>query len=253
MKRILILAAACLAAFGCNINISFPLNVVVGNGIETVKSYDLSGFDAISAAGSMDVVYSQCQDSSSVVLTADENLIDIFEVRVEEGTLKFSTKKGTSVRSKVHPVLRVCSPAVNAINLSGSGDCEIRDELLAPGAFSFRASGSGDLNACKICCTDFSAKISGSGSIAVSDLTVNSASAAISGSGDIAFGAVTAESISIGISGSGDAVVGCRNAGDIDIRISGSGDIRLTGTARSLKKRISGSGSIHASSLTLSE
>ena len=73
---------------------------------------------------------------------------------------------------------------------------------------------------------------------------------ASSGSGNIESD-IAADSITMTFSGSGDGDFFCKDAGHIDVRISGSGDVRLSGTARSLSSKVSGSGRVNSSHLHL--
>ena len=252
MKRLLIILASIIAASSCIINVN--LNKVVGNGNIVEKTYEFDSFDAIRVAGAMDVVYIQEDVKPVAVFRVDENLFDEYTLEVEEGTLVISSKPGSLPIPTKGAKVTVTAPVIKSVKLTGSGDCSIPNGFTSEGDFSYSVAGSGDLHAYSINCRNFDSRVSGSGDIEIGSLVAEgSANMVISGSGDIELEAATCESLGITISGSGSADIGCRGAGDINVRISGSGSISLAGTARSLSKSVSGSGSVNAHHLTLSD
>ena len=251
MKRLFILLAAVAISASCIINVNF--NKVVGNGTVVEKAFTFDSFDAVQVAGAMDVVYIQEDATPSAVLRTDENLIEEYTLEVQEGVLVVSHKKGSMPIPTKGTRITVTAPDLRSMKLAGSGDCSIPNGLQTAKDFTFSVSGSGDLDAYSIRCGNFTSSVSGSGDISVGTLICNDAEMSVSGSGDIEIKALTAENVSIAISGSGSGDICCREAGDINVRISGSGSISLSGTARSLSQRVSGSGGVHARGLSLSE
>lgn len=250
MKRILLVLAAAFAVASCSLNIGFV--PVIGNGQIAEKSFTFESFDGIVVRGAVDVVFIPTAGESSAVLRTDENLLDVYTLEVHDGELVISSEKGRSPIPKKGTKLTVKAPAISKMHVSGSGDCSIEGALVVPGDFIFSVSGSGDLDAVSIACRSFTSKVSGSGDVDAGAIIADSATFSISGSGGIDVKSITSESVSVGISGSGSADIGCKEAGDIAVSISGSGSIRLSGTARSLSQKISGSGSINAKNLSLS-
>ncbi|MBO4671414.1 MAG: DUF2807 domain-containing protein [Oscillospiraceae bacterium] len=229
MKRIISIVAA--AALLCSVS-SCVLNwkVVRGNGVAVTSEVEVPAFSSISILGSSDVVFTQ--GPKAVSLTTDENLLEYYSIEVEEDKLIVSTQKGVSVSPKTKTVITVSNPDLSGVGILGSGDCKVQDGLKSEGEFSFTVTGSGDLYADSIVCTEFTSKVSGSGDVKVEGLTCESASLSVLGSGDIA--------------------IGCKDAGDFKVRISGSGDVKLWGNARTLEQKVSGSGSVDAKRLALS-
>ena len=229
MKHLALLVATMIVASSCIININSK--IVRGNGIAAQKTVEVTDFDAVSVLGSMDVVYTQSEEPVSVVLHADENLIDLIVVEVKDNKLVVSTEKGYSISPKADTYVSVKSPGISSASIIGSGDIEIKDALVVDGPFRFSVTGSGDLEADSLICKELECSISGSG--------------------DIDAGPVTAESISLSIAGSGDIDLKLKDAGDVKARISGSGDISLYGNAGSLDSKVTGSGDVHTTGLKL--
>ena len=248
MKRILLIAAAA-ALYSCTL-VSF--NYMKGNGVSVDTVFEVDEFDSISSRCSLDITYSQTAEGQSAVLTCDENLVDLFDIRVEDGILIVDTKRGSSYSTKAKTFVTIKSPKLSALKLSGSGDCNITSPINTDGDFSFKVSGSGDIEADGIVvCKSFSSSVSGSGDIEVAGVQAQSADFKDSGSGDIEVDGITAEDISVRMSGSGDITLKCNDAGYIDASLSGSGDLILTGSARSIKSNTTGSGNVRSSNLTI--
>ena len=252
MKKIVMIFAAALLVAGTasciQIN-GLPFQIVRGNGVQVEQVIDAHDFNDIEVVGSMDVVFTQGPES--VVLTADENLVEYYVIEASDGSLKITSKRGYTLMHKAKTFVAVSAPDLTKVRIAGSGDCDIQGDLLLEGDLALRISGSGDIETGRVVCKDFSAKIAGSGDIEAEAIEAGDVQLSISGSGDIDVEAVTASAVSIGISGSGDAAIGCKDAGDVSARISGSGSVRLWGSATSLDSHVSGSGRVNSRDLEL--
>lgn len=231
MKKIIgiIAVAALLSVAACSCCFNYPMKVVRGNGVSVTSEVEVPAFSAINLVGSGDILYTQ--GPQAVSITTDENLLEYFIIEVEDGELIVRNEKGVSISPKTKTVVTVSSPDLNGVKIIGSGDCKVVDGLQTEGDFSFTVTGSGDLEAGSIVCKSFTSKVSGSGDVKVDALTCDTTSLAVVGSGDIE--------------------IGCKDAGDISVRISGSGDVTLSGRARTLEQKISGSGDVHSKALAL--
>lgn len=250
MKKLAMFFAAALlmvAAAACTDG--FPIKILSGNGVSAEQVLDVHDFTAIEILGSMDVYYTQGPES--VTLTADENLMEYYSITEVSGNLVVTSKKGCILSPKAKTYLTVSAPDLAKVIILGSGDCVLRGDFQTDGDFSFTLGGSGDLDAGRVSCKDFSASITGSGDIEVDALVASSASFTISGSGDVEVGALTSETTRLRITGSGDADIVCRDAGDITVNLTGSGDAHLTGTAKSLDAKTTGSGKVYRDGLVL--
>ena len=227
MKKILFMSVALLAVLACNFVVAAPGKHIKGNGVKVEKSFDTAPFDAVRLNGSFDVVFTQ--GPQKVVLSADENLIDVFKVEVRDGSLYLGVERGTGFSTRNKVVFTVSSPELNAVKVNGSGDFKVRN-VLDSDNLSLSINGSGDIEADKVECKN---------------LTCN-----INGSGDIEVDALSAASADVKINGSGDVNLTCKNVGDIYVKINGSGDVELFGSARSISSKVNGSGNVNTRGLT---
>lgn len=252
MKKFAFLALAAIVAFCSCI---WDVAGETGNGVSVQTKITVTEFSAISVPSSIDVFYTQTPGGQSLTLTCDENLVEFYLIKVEDGTLVVTTKPGVSVRSKVKTYLTVNSPVLETVKLSGSGDMHIGSPIVSEGDFAIRISGSGDVETSgTVSCRNFSARTSGSGDAFVAGVTAASAEFKSSGSGDLTSNGVTAEDVSIALFGSGDCTLNCKGVGTVSVKISGSGDCTLTGTAATLANiDISGSGDFNMRGLSVGQ
>ena len=250
MKKNALILIATLALTSCMGIFGEP-----GNGVSVQQAIEVGEFDSISVPSSIDVYYTQTPGEQSLTLTCDENLVDYYNIVVEERALKVKTKPNVNVRPKAKTFLTVNSPTLSGLKLSGSGDVFTDGPIVTDGDFTISISGSGDCKANGIIqCAKFSAHTSGSGDTFLAGIVAETAGFKDTGSGDIKSTGVTAENISIDLSGSGDCSLECKDAGIISVKISGSGDVTLTGNAKSLGNlSLTGSGNINVSGLSMGE
>ena len=223
-----LLAASCTCTFNGN-GFSLGDKIVRGNGVEAQKIIEVGDFNAVSLAGSLDVIFTQTEGESSVVLHSDENLLDYYRIELDRNTLVVSTKPYTSISPKAESYISVCAPSLEAASVMGSGDIVIDNDIQVDGPLSLSVAGSGDISADRIVCKEFEAKVAGSG--------------------DIDAGPVTAEDIKLSVAGSGDIDLELIDAGNVNAKIAGSGDITLLGNARSISSKVTGSGDVHTTGL----
>lgn len=70
-----------------------PINRITGSGNVVDRTYDLADFNAISATSAFNVDVTQ-GDAFAVSVQVDDNLLDVLNVRVEDGTLHIALQEG---------------------------------------------------------------------------------------------------------------------------------------------------------------
>ena len=196
-----------------------------------------------------------------VEVETQKNIADVFETVVENGVLVLKTKSGVSNLSYDKLNVYVEMPAVEGINISGSGDISIETMLLGDKlafdisgsgnisaqkglntkALQFGLSGSGSIDAGSITTSELSAEITGSGGLNTAG-TADKATYSVTGSGDISAKNVKTKTVEARISGSGN--ISCHADEAIDADASGSGNITYSGNATAVKSKASGSGNV---------
>ena len=235
-------------------------NGITGKGAIERTTRDVKDFKSIDLATSANVFIKQGA-TFKVEVETHKNIADVFETIVENGVLTLKTKKGVwNMRyDKLNVYIEM--PAVEGIDISGSGDIKAETALsgdnmniivsgsgnilieqgLTAKTVKIRISGSGDVKADGISTSDLSAKISGSGGLDLSG-TADKADYLVSGSGDITAKSVKSRAVQAHVSGSGN--IDCHADQSVDAQSSGSGNITYSGNATVVKAHASGSGNV---------
>jgi hypothetical protein len=190
---------------------------IAGNGIIKEKEIGKLDFTAIDSRGSVDITVSS-SSNAPVIISGDENLIDIVEVSVINGTLTVRNKEGVSYSTK-HG-LKVIVPnngKIEKIAVSGSSDL-ITESALTGEKLYVTCKGSSDFKG---------------------DINTRKCELNMSGSSDYK-GNLKVEDAKLVFSGSSD-FIGSLDAKYADISCSGSSDCKITGFAEECKISMSGS------------
>ncbi len=252
MKNLVTFASAILLAFSTTACSQFRHTEHTGSfGGKTVKAsknyvtkdIKVDNFTEINLKGSPDVTYTQKAGKPKVEIYTSDNIVDLLDIKVVDGTLNIGFKKGVNVSYNKLEV-RVSSETLNQIGVAGSGDFALVNGLKTD-RLKIAVAGSGDINADNIVCTNnLEVAIAGSGDIESNNLTCNGLKASIAGSGDMKLKNITANNAEASIAGSGKVILSGTTQ-EANYRISGSGDLSATDfQAKRISASISGSGSI---------
>ncbi len=215
---------------------------VRGNGVLEEQTRALSGFNAISSAGSVDVFVKQ-GNTYSVVVRADGNLLNYIKTEVRDNTLIISVTKNIW-HAKILEV-HITMKNLQKVMMSGSGDFYCKSPFSVQN-LQLILSGSGDAKAV-LEAKNVHIKVRGSGDVVVSGIRGN-LGIDINGSGDVEASGLQLETCSLNVLGSGDVELTGR-AAQLTARVLGSGDLEAGGLAAvsvSVSNTGSGDMTIHA-------
>ena len=232
------LLASVLVLVGCNMSADAQRNQRhTGGGGATQRSYNLTGFNGVSLAGSQDVIVRVGQ-AHLVRAEGEAEMLDRLDLRVEDGSLRIGMKRGnwTDFGGRSKTTIFVTLPAIESAAVAGSGD--LRIDRVEGNRFSANVAGSGDLDIGTMRVGDAGFAVSGSGGIRASG-AAQRASSSVTGSGDIDIGGLETGTAAVAVVGSGD--VRARVMQHANVSVIGSGDVSISGPARcSVTKKGSG-------------
>jgi hypothetical protein len=191
-----------------------------GSGVPATQARDVAAFHSVELAGSNNVVI-RAGGKQSVVVTADDNLLDRVTTEVRSGTLVIANAPG-SFTTKSPMSVEVDVPTLTALTVSGSGNIVVNGietsslEVALPGSGAVTGDGTA---------TQLDVVVSGSGLVQFTQLVAQDVRAVVSGSGSIFVNAT--KSLDASVSGSG-AIVYAGSPQDVTKNVTGSGAI--TGT-----------------------
>jgi hypothetical protein len=228
---ILIIALTALVTTSCR--------KVYGDGPMVTETRDVSNFSGADLRCSGEVIYRQGNEYK-VVVTAQQNILDILQTYTSNNRLVIRFKDDVRVRS--HDPIRVEVTAPSASGFRISGDGSMRSEgLLTSSRMDIDVSGSGNITVSQLKVDYIDANISGSGNITVIEGSANEENTHISGSGNIDLLNVPAANASAETTGSGDTYVNVSQS--LDVKITGSGSVFYKGRPV-ISTRVSGSGKV---------
>lgn len=188
-----------------------------GSGVPVTQTRDLPAFTSVELAGNNNVVV-HVGEKQSVVVTADDNLIDRVTTKVQSGSLIVGNTRG-SFSTKRPMRVDITVPTLDALTLTGNGNIVV-DGIEAK-SLKVDLPGNGTLTG-NGTATRLDVTVSGSGVARFKELVANSVQAAVSGSGSIFITAT--KSLDASVSGSG-AIIYAGNPQDVRRRVTGTGVI----------------------------
>lgn len=217
MAQVLIIGLVALVATSCGVPIW-------GNGVIVDRTV---GFNAaiteLISSGTANVVVVPSK-STSVVITADENLQQYFSVKTTSDVLEIDEQPFVWLRPSRPVVITVYAPPLALIDTSGTGDMSIDGSA---DLFQLKASGTGDISFSGTV-TRFDADISGTGDITLSGVADRFELDA-SGTGNTYADGFTVRLANILLSGTGNCTI--RATQLISGAMSGIGDLSYSGGA----------------------
>lgn len=240
MKKIFyfLLAALWATSYTCNAQITiFGKELFGGETIKASANYvtkkiNTEDFKKLHVSGSINVTYKQTTGKPNVEVYTSDNIVDLLDIYVADGTLNIHFKK--KVKASYNKLeIRVSSEQLNSISITGSGDVEILNKLE-----------SNMLNLAVV----------GSGTIQGGHITSHSnIKCNISGSGELRLESLSCPTLITSIAGSGDLSIDNIETQYAEASISGSGSLNLQGKTNKAKYKITGSGELYASKLHAEE
>ena len=149
-----------------------------GSGVPVTQTRDVASFTSVELAGSNNVVV-RVGASQSVVVKADDNLIDRVTTEVQSGTLVIGNTPG-SFATKSPMSVEVTVPTLNALTLTGSGNIVVDDieaeslEVDLPGSGTLTGNGTA---------TRLDVTVGGSGVVQFTQLVAKDVRAAVAARG----------------------------------------------------------------------
>lgn len=214
---------------------------VRGDGNIQSKEFSIGDYSSLHLSGSARMYYEQKPDEKPYLrIEIDENLIEYLEPRIDENDhLDLRTTKNINPTKYL---IYTNSTSLRNARLSGSGSLSI-DSGIETDKLSLSISGSGNVKAENIKCSELESSVSGSGALQIGALTADRFRASVSGSGKINASGSVRES-DTRVSGSGSVNLSDLTSSKAKSNISGSGKVNLM-VNDSLEARVTGSGNVY--------
>ena len=191
-----------------------------GSGVSATQARDVAAFKSVELAGSNNVVI-RVGEKQSVVVRADDNLLDRVTTEVQAGKLVIADTPGNLTTKSLMSV-EVKVPTLDALTLTGRGNIVVNGI---------------ETESLKVTLPD-SGTLTGSGTATRLEVTVG-------GSGMMQFTRLVANDVRAVVSGSGSIFITATKS--LDASVSGSGAILYGGSPPDVTKSVTGTGAITGS------
>jgi len=194
-------------------------------------------------SGPLNIVYIESKESK-VVVQGDKDIFCRVQTHYKDGTINVSLDAGTYRNLWLQVV--VYAPKLKEIKCTGSGNVLADKVTCTNDEMSVKVAGSARVIIKELVCEDdLDLHITGSGDVRTTQVTCKNLDINVTGSGNVMAENTTCEKTEVNISGSGGAKFTTISTKDADLVVTGSGDIRLLGgEAKAIKARVTGSGQI---------
>ncbi|MCU0425178.1 MAG: DUF2807 domain-containing protein [Candidatus Kapabacteria bacterium] len=215
LRTAVVVIAFSLSLTSCVFNVT-GFDNIVGNGVTKSERRTVTAFSAISNRIGADVEIT-CKQSPGLEITGDENILPYITTEISNGVLIISTN-----RVSINP---------RRLSIKASTDMLVNAEIL----------GSGNMTVAGVDTPNFVGNIGGSGNMTING-QAPSARYTVSGSGNVEARNTTSQNVVATITGSGNITVNVSQT--LEGTISGSGSIIYFGNPGTVRRNITGSGSI---------
>lgn len=214
------------------------------------KDYELPSFSSVALNGSTELIITYTEGESKTKAIGNQEEIKRLTLKVVDDKLMISEKSKNKSwwldnSNGVKVYLEIAN--LNSLELIGSGDILVKDNLNWGADLKIALNGSGDININKINGTKVTLNSRGSGDIKVNTLTAPLFMLNTRGSGDTQINYLKVEKGNSTANGSGDLIINKAECYTFNGAVYGSGDLTIKeGNAEKAELKSYGSGDINA-------
>ncbi len=264
MAALVLLCTACVIRIDGKNIVARTKKIKASNHIVMRPVDNPAPYTKIDASGTANVEYTQSTDRSTTLsITAPDNIIDLLEVYSSNGTLEIRMKPGYYIDGNSNIVIVTSSPSLNGVDLSGACELSVRGGLqlgdgdmevdisgvtnvdidaLACGRLKVETSGASDANIGQVTCRLLAIEASGTSDVELGSGSANSAQYSTSGASNITTDKVHAANVMAKSSGASN--VSCHACKSLNASTSGASGIDYSGNPASVQRSSSGTSSI---------
>ena len=238
MKKLLfVIAGAMLLSTSC---IRIAVNTVKGEGeiITESRTFDVDSVSALGVSSGFDVVLDSSVEPGVVEITTYQNVLELVEIKVENGSLEIGMRSGTSCSAE-RLEARLSPVGLNIFAVSGGADLMCAEKMAIDGRLVVAVSGGADLDFADVAADEAVVAVSGGADVDINGVCRH-LEAAVSGGADADLSDLCAETVKADASGGADLevyatvsyVIEASGAADVEYRDTGAKlDIDSSGAA----------------------
>ena len=194
-----------------------PFILMQGSGVAVSRPREVPDFRRVDMGGALHVTI-EVGRPTSVIVTAEDNLIQLVRTEVADETLQIGIEQGgIDFRPTLERRVAITVPALDGITVAGSGQVEIQGRTA--GEFAVSVAGRGGVHAIGRA-AELRVSVKGRGGAHLYDLATEEADVKVAGTGMVQVAART--HLRAAVSGGGQVRFRGAPATSIDVRGSGS-------------------------------
>ncbi|MCP4539300.1 MAG: DUF2807 domain-containing protein [Chloroflexi bacterium] len=214
---------------------------VRGSGDIVTEDVPVSDFDRVALDGIGDVIITQ-QETESLSIETDDNILPYIETKVRNGTLIISLTSEARNKNLDPTMIEISVGMQEVAGLSIGGAGDIFASSLDVDRLQLDVNGAGKINVGELDATELSVGFNGAGSVEVDALNAEESSVSINGAGDVSLtGQVERQEIAV--NGAGDYHADSLKSQTCNVEVNGAGSVTVWAT-ESLDVRIGGIGNV---------
>lgn len=231
----LFISLVLLSACGSNTQ-----TIIEGDGNTIEHVVDVSDFAQIEACCDMSIIIMQ-GDTSAVTLTTDSNLVDFFDVSVENNTLSLSQNTESELAPTNGYLFTITTPNLNILTISGSN--YVTADSLQADDFRIVSSGSARILISALTADNLTVEATGAGLVQINGGSVTTQDVTLAGTVNYDTGAMVSDVTLIEAASTGYTAVYATER--LSGRLTSSGNITYLGTPE-LNIDVTGTGELRA-------
>jgi Putative auto-transporter adhesin, head GIN domain len=226
-RSILILGTAALSG-AIAIAVVVKKRVLRGSGNVITQDRTVDAFSGVSLSAIPGIVYVEQADQASIQVVADDNLVNLVQTAVVDGTLFVKLDSGGKIVLPTKPVaVQVGGPRIQHLHVEGKGKMEVR--AIKADEFSIYVNGIGDIKGGSITARKVRIEFNGIGNCVLSGSSEEQ-DVIVNGIGKYNGAELDTQKTHVVVSGIGDIDVRVKE--ELTVQLSGRGKVKYYGNPK---------------------
>jgi len=220
---------------------------IKGSGNIIKKSIDIKNVEGVNLATIGDM-YIEYGDREELVIEAEDNYINYFEIEIRNNILRVSMESDISINTTKKVKYYLTLKKIEYLATTSAGDIHAPD--IFGTKLKVKVSSAGDMNLQDIDVDDLNIDISSAGDVVLGAYKGENLNVDISSAGDLSAERIDVSTAELDLSSAGDVRIDVLTCDYLEAGISSAGDMRIKeGNADEMDVRLSSSGDFHAQGL----
>ncbi len=232
LKALLFCTMPFLFGTACSQTKQTQTDEVSFNGAKVIKTYNVSGFNSLSATNGIKVVY-QPVNNGKIAIKAEvgKEYADRFKLSVRNKVLRIELSRAEANRQTYNnapAVVTVTGPMLENVHASGGARIDITGNIVVSQTFKAKANSAGTITCADLHATDIDLNTNSAGNIVTKELQCRNIDFNANSAGNITARRIKCNDMSIDANSAGNITATQVKCNNIDIDASSAGNVNLS-------------------------